>query len=165
MKFPLRRRSGFLLLDSLMYIALLAIILSMAGVAFYRTMDNSKQLQRAANDIVRALKAGERWRADVRLATAPPLLVESAKETLLLLPQKGGEVRYAFRDGAVFRQTATNAAWLVFLPVVEDSRMQPDQRQQVRSWRWELELKPGRQGARVKPLFTFQAVAGGDLKP
>ena len=128
-----RRAGGFLLLDCLMYIALFALILGLAFTAFYRTLDNTKRLHRAANDIVRALKAGELWRADVRSATTPQL-VTSPKETVLLLPQKNGEVRYAFREGAIFRQAATNAAWLAFLPDVENSRMETDQRREVRSW-------------------------------
>src|SRR5262245_40944303 len=56
-------RSGMMLIDCLAYIALLALILTMAFAAFYRANDYSRELSRNTADITRALQAGERWRA------------------------------------------------------------------------------------------------------
>ena len=156
---------GIMLVDCLMYIALLGVILTLALAAFYRTNENSKNLAQNAADIVRALHAGERWREDVRAATGAPRVVEEANETLLQLPQAGGEVRYRWRDGIISRQTTGNTNWTDLLPNVKSSLMEPDPRGHVTAWRWELELQGRQKVARVKPLFTFQAVPAAGVKP
>ena len=156
---------GIMLVDCLMYIALLAVILTLTLAAFYRTNENSKNLAQNAADIIRALNAGERWREDVRAATGPPRVEEDAKETLLQLPQAAGEVRYRLRDGIVARQTSGNTNWIDLLPNVKSSRMEPDPRRHVTAWRWELELQGRQKVARVKPLFTFHAVPAFGAKP
>jgi hypothetical protein len=76
----------------------------------------------------------------------------------LHIPQKSGEVIYLFKEGAVLRQRGTNAPWIPALSGVKSSRMEKDERQRVVSWRWEAELKNKQKVARVRPLFTFQAV-------
>ena len=86
---------------------------------------------------------------------------QASVEQALHIPQKTGEVIYRFIDGAVLRQTGTNAAWIPALSGVKSSRMEKDERQRVVSWRWEVELKNKQKVARVRPLFTFQAVAPG----
>lgn len=158
-------RRGIMLVDCLMYIALLGVILTLTLAAFYRANENSRNLAQNAADIVRALNTGERWREDVRTATGPPRVVEDAKETLLQLPQAGGEVRYRLRDGIISRQTSRNTNWTDLLPNVKSSRMEPDPRRHVTAWRWELELQGRQKVARVKPLFTFQAVPAFGAKP
>src|SRR6266487_4316060 len=65
---------GFALVDCVAYIGLLAVILTMAFAAFYRALERSRDLSRNAAEIVRALQAGERWRADVRASARPPQL-------------------------------------------------------------------------------------------
>src|SRR4051812_18608939 len=105
---PLVEREHFLrgiaLLDCLIYIALFSMICTLAFAAFYQTNDYSTQLNRNAADIVRALQAGDRWRGDVRSATSQPQLVKSQAESVLVVPQAQGEIRYFFRDGAIYRQ-------------------------------------------------------------
>jgi hypothetical protein len=135
--------------------------------AFYRCMSYSKNLARNADDIARALQAGERWREDVRAATGPFKLVsaEASVGQALHIPQKAGEVIYLFIDGAVLRQSGTNAPWIPALSGVKSSRMEKDERQRVVSWRWEVELKNKQKVARVRPLFTFQAVAPEQQSP
>ena len=162
-----RPSAGFLLIDCVVYIALLLLLMTLAFAAFYRTLDNSKRLNREAADIARALQAGERWRADVRAATAPPRLEATGTESVLHLPRAQGEVRYTFRDGTVLRQdtAATNAAWEPALLDVKSSRLLPESRRRVNGWRWELELTPVNPRPRMKPLFTFQAVAAPERKP
>ncbi len=63
------------LLECLVYVAVLFVIFAVAGPAHVRVLDHTRQMRRVAADIARALDAGERWRADVRAATAPPRLV------------------------------------------------------------------------------------------
>lgn len=156
-----------MLIDCLVYIALLLVLLTLAFMTFYKTFDASKALSRHAADTARALNAGERWRADVRAATAPPRLEQTDGEAVLHLPRGNEEILYAFREGAVLRRspTATNTEWEPFLSEVKASRMLADPRQRVMAWRWELELAPAGEAKRVKPLFTFQAVVGLTQKP
>ncbi len=156
-----RWQQGIMLIDCLVYLAIWSVVVGLAFSAFFRSMSYSKNLARNADDIARALKAGERWREDVRAATGPFKLVtgEAGVEQALHIPQKTGEVVYRFIDGAVLRQTGTNAPWIPALSGVKSSRMEKDERQRVVSWRWEVELKNKQKVARVRPLFSFQAVA------
>ena len=158
---PAQWHQGIMLIDCLVYLAIWSVVVGLAFSAFFRSMSYSKNLARNADDIARALKAGERWREDVRAATGPFKLVtgQASVEQALHIPQKTGEVIYRFIDGAVLRQTGTNAPWIPALSGVKSSRMEKDERQRVVSWRWEVELKNKQKVARVRPLFTFQAVA------
>src|SRR3954470_14151221 len=66
---PKAFRCGFTLIEMLVYMGMLFLILGMAYIAMYRSMDASAGLRRNANDITRALETGELWREDVRGAT------------------------------------------------------------------------------------------------
>jgi hypothetical protein len=156
---------GFMLIDCLVYLSLLAVVLALAFAAFYQAFKNTRNLTRNAEDIVRVLKAGEGWREDVRAATAPPRLEETGAETILRLPRHGGDVRYTFRAGAVLRQPPGTEKWLPVLDQVKTSRMQLDRRQRAAAWRWELELQGRPRAARIKPVFTFYAVNAANPAP
>jgi len=158
---PSQGQQGIMLVDCLVYLAIWTVVVGLAFSAFYRCMSYSKNLARNADDIARALKAGERWRQDVRAASGPFKLVawEAVVEQALHIPQKTNEVIYLFIDGAVLRQGGTNAPWIPVLSGVKSSRMEQDERERLVSWRWEVELKSKQKVARVRPLFTFQAVA------
>ena len=160
-----RCQRGIALLDCLVYIALLALILGLAFACFYETTQHTRRLANNTSDIGRTLQAGERWREDVRHATELPRLESARDETLLVLPQTNGVVRYAFRNGAVLRQTSASTNWIDALPNVKRSEMICDQRSHVIVWRWELELQSQRGKRHLIPLFTFQAVAGGNKAP
>ena len=152
---------GIMLVDCLVYLALWAVVVGFAFSAFFRCMSYSKNLAQNADDIARALKAGERWRHDVRAATGPFKWVafEAGDEQALHIPQGTNEVIYLFSHGAVLRQGRTHAPWIPALSGVKSSRMEQDQRQRLVSWRWEVELKNKQKVARVRPRFTFEAVA------
>jgi hypothetical protein len=126
--------------------------------AFYRAWECSKFLHRASADIIRALEAGERWRADIRATRGAPRVVELSRETLLYLPQAGGEVRYQFTNGTVFRRgvAPTNAAPLLLR--VKQCRFAPEARPGLTAWRWDVELLSTQRVVHVKPLLTFLAV-------
>lgn len=140
-------RRGFTILEMLVYMAVLAVILTVAFPAFHKAMRGSRDLHRNADDILRAVHAGERWRADVRAATGP-LRVAHGR---LIIPQSRGEVRYEFAGQTVWRNGES------FLRDVKSSEMQPDRRLRVRVWRWEVELASPRRQPAVRPLFTFEA--------
>ena len=155
----LRGCRGILLIDCLVYIALLALILGLSFGAFYRSLDHSTRLERNVADVVRAMKAGERWRQDVRSAAQPIQVERRAGEVALRIPHAEGEVRYLFREGALYREAPAGGARFEVLAQVRATDFYEDTAEGVTSWRWELELR-GREGsARVHPLFTFQAVA------
>ena len=151
----MKRRGGYMLIECLVYIAVLAVVLNLAYAAYYRCQTNSVNLRRNAEDIVITVRAGERWRADVRAATAPPKL----EGNRLVVPQAAGEVVYEFVDNTMWRQDG--AARIAVLRRLRASTMQADARSQVTSWRWEVELMAGKKTVSLRPLFTFTAVAGG----
>jgi hypothetical protein len=158
------REQGMMLIDCLAYIALLALILGLTFSAFYRTTENSRNLAGNAGDIVRALNAGERWREDLRASSGPPRSEEENGAPILRLPQAGGDVSYAFRDGAVFRRALPNTNWTALLPAVAFSTMHAEPRSQVICWHWDIELKGRQKVARVRPVFSFVAVNQASLK-
>jgi len=146
-------RRGFTLLELLTYMAVLAVVTTVAWLAYYACMAHSLGVLSNVDDITRTIKAGERWRADIRRATAPPKLVEGT----LHIPQADGEVVYQFSGKTVTRQRSQDPAPQPFLAKAKASRMQLDAGKRVASWRWEVEL-PSRTGAQLRPLFTFRAV-------
>jgi hypothetical protein len=118
-------------------------------------------LRRNTEDIARALRAGERWREDIRQAT-DPLRVEKTTNgiAVLVIPQSKVDVAYWSYNGQVWRQSGADWEPQSFCAGVKASEMIRDVRPAVESWRWELELKTGRKTPSVRPLFSFQAVPG-----
>ena len=147
-------RRAFTLIELLGYMAVLAVVMTIAYVAIYHCMMGSRSLMRNSSDIVRTLKAGEKWRKDIRTALEVPVL---AGDTLRVL-RDSGEVLYKFVDGNIMRKLP-DREWNVLLRDVKASRMIMDQGSFVDSWRWELELKARKKNVRIRPLFSFQAVA------
>lgn len=160
-----RTGRGWSLIECLVYIAALGVILAVAGAASARVLDHVRHVRRVTGDIARALDAGERWRAEVRAATAGPRLVTTGEVCALHLPGAGGEVVYFFNGSNVLRRAAPDAAWQLFLPRVKATTFVPDPRSHVTAWRWEVELQPGRGPARVPPRFSFSAVPGTAVRP
>ena len=151
-----------MLIEAIVYMGLFLLITGLASAAFFRILDTSKHLRRAAQDIGLALTAGERWRADVRAATGPPQLTDEGDGQVLALPQGGRVVHYVLEGGTVMRQAGTNAPWLKVLAGLREAKLYRDQQAGVVSWRWELELGGPLKTPRLQPRFTFQAVAPGD---
>ena len=155
---------AYLLIEALVYIAVLMALLGAGYAAMYRCVDSSIALRRNADDITSALHAGERWRADVRSANSRVRLEDTAAGQLLYLEGATGAVVYRFSTNAVSRRLGAGP-WVRLLPNVKSSTMQPDPREHVTAWRWELELQPRTTASvkpgRVRPLFTFIAVPKG----
>jgi hypothetical protein len=152
-------------LDCLVYIALLGLILGLAFQAFYQGHEHNSRLERGVAGAIRALRAGEAWRADVRAASAGVELVREEGEDRLHLRRADSNVTYAFRDGAVFRRGPDSTNWLEFLPAVKASRFERDPRSRVTAWRWEVEVHPGRRPLRTPLVFTFLATSPGVSQP
>jgi Tfp pilus assembly protein FimT len=150
---------AFTLIEALVYMSVLFVILGMGYVAMYRSMDASAGLRRSTDDIARALKAGERWREDIRDAAAP-VRVENLGDNgnILHVRQARTEVSYRFADNRVLRRTG-QSAWLPVLENVKASTFVADQRSKTTAWRWELELQLYRKRtSRIPELFTFISV-------
>jgi hypothetical protein len=148
------------LLECLAYIAVLVVVMAVSMRGFYHCWDQSKALRHNADDIIRVLHAGEQWRADVRAARGPLQLTPADGAEQLLIPSAAGPIIYSFAKGELRRQTSSPAATNLLLSNVQSSQMQSNPRQRVTAWIWELELKPTRKDAKVRPLFTFETVAG-----
>jgi hypothetical protein len=159
-----RDNHAYLLIEALIYIAAVFVLLGAGYAAMYRCIDNSIALRRNVDDITSALHAGERWRADVRSATNRVRLENTAPGQLLHLQGASREVVYQFGTNGISRRLGTGP-WVRVLPNVKSSAMQPDPREHVTAWRWELELQPRTTGSvkpgRFRPLFTFIAVPEG----
>lgn len=147
---------AFTIIECLVYLGLVMLLLGLGTIAFYRCFDNTKGLRRNANDITRAVNAGELWRNDIRAASRAIQVDET--DLTIRIPQREREVWYRFADTQVLRKTSKDAPWLPLLSKVQSSRMASDPRAHVIAWRWELELQTSRKEARVRPLFTFLAV-------
>ena len=144
------------MIDAMVYLVVLGIVLVLAASVFDKGMRESAGLQRNIADIERAMKAGERWRSDVRAATGP---IEATEQTFTI-PQRDGEVVYEFTTNQVRRTVNANKTE-VFLARVQNSSMMEERRGEVVGWKWELELERRLKEARVRPLFTFIAVPKG----
>jgi hypothetical protein len=150
-------RRGYLLVEYLIYMALFVVVIGVAFGAFYRFLDHSRDLARNGEDILRVLRVGELWRADIREASATPELRSEQGLSACEIPKTNSRVAYIFSEGAVWRQVADGLPRQV-LPRVRACSMVQDQRDGVSSWRWELELQTRKKVVRIRPLFTFEAV-------
>jgi hypothetical protein len=149
---------GIMLVECLVYISLFFIILGVAFKLFYSCWANAKGVRRHTDEIVATLKTGERWRQDVRTATAPLRTEDSAEGNVICIPHAGGEIDYRFSEDAIWRRNGRESEWTQVLSKIKSSRMTADQRQRVTAWRWDVELASRRAGARMHPLFSFEAV-------
>jgi hypothetical protein len=153
-------KSGIMLMEMLVYMALLTVVVGSAFLTFYDCWDNSKALRRNADAIERALSVGERWRGDVRAATGPIEQTLIGGAVRLRIPASTGEVIYTISNGEVRRQAGSSRPPSLWLANVKSSQMESELRGRVTAWRWELELKTERRQARFRPLFTFESPAG-----
>jgi hypothetical protein len=154
-----------MLLEAIVYIAAFFTITGLATAAFYSVWDHSKHLQRNTNDIAHVLEAGERWRGEVRQATAPLQLAETSGAPELRIPQSAGEIVYVLQGDTLLRRPGGKAERPKVLSRIKTSRFFRQERQGVVSWRWELELQSELKSAQVRPLFSFTAVAAAERQP
>jgi hypothetical protein len=152
-----RNTVGIMLIECLVYIAVFTVIIGLGLATFYLCWDNSKALRYATDDIAAALRAGERWRTDIRSATGTITVETTSAGELLQIPHGTNEVIYRFNAGEICRQSAPAGFAEPILTAVRVSQMAMDSRGPVNAWRWELELKPRRPETRLPLLFTFEA--------
>ena len=154
---PRARTSGVCLLECLMYVVLFAVVLGGATTAFYFCLGHSEALIGTADNLASVVRAGERWRADVRTATGKITVQTNAAGVVVQIPEGAKVVSYRFESGAISRQPFALASSLPVLANVQTSQMESDDRGGVRAWRWELELAPLRKETHLPLRFTFEA--------
>ncbi len=153
-----KTEQGISLIECLVYIAVLGVVLTVALFGFNRCWDDNKHLRRNADDIVRALHAGEQWRADIRTASGPIQVVAAGNAEQCIIPHPGYTIYYSFGEGTLQRQAGKQAPRKLLLAHVNSSHMQADARSQVTAWRWELELVNARKKVGLRPWFSFESV-------
>lgn len=151
-------RSGLSLIECLVYIAVLGVLLSVGGLTAAKAWDAHRALSRNANDIHRAMNAGERWRQEVRHAIRPIEFNSTHSHALCRITTASGLVEYQVADGTLQRREGEHGAWLNVLPRVRTSEMSVTNLHGVSACRWELAMEPAHKRARLQPLFTFTAV-------
>jgi len=156
------RLAGIMLIECLAYIAVFAILLGGATTVFYFCWDHTQAVIFSADDITSALRAGERWRADVRSATGSISVTATVAGEAVQIPEGEKEIIYRFESGEVRRQTTSSEYSELLLPKVKTSQMKMDARGEVRAWRWELELAQRRKETNLPLRFTFEAA---QIKP
>jgi len=154
-----RAQTGVLLLECIVYIGIFAVILGLALMSFYLCWDDSKALMYATDDIAAALRAGERWRADIRSATGKITVETTSQGEYLRIPHGRHAILYSFSAGEIHRQLALSNFSEPLLTTVQTSQMMCETRGPVSAWRWELELKSRRKNTHLPLLFTFEAAA------
>jgi hypothetical protein len=154
-----RAQAGVLLIECVVYIAIFAIVMGLGLATFYLCWDDSKALLYATDDIASALRAGERWRADIRSATGEITVEAAAQGELLRIPCGTNAILYRFSAGEIHRQFASSNFPELLLPTVQTSQMVKDARGAVNAWRWELELKSRHKETHLPLLFTFEGAA------
>src|SRR5690242_19470360 len=118
-----RRARAIVLIDLLVYISLLAIILVLMAVVFDQGMQQAAHLRRNVADIERAMKAGERWRADVRAATGKPWMETKEGVEFFKIPTGTNEIAYSFQSNRVYRFDLGKEAWEVALKDVKGAQI------------------------------------------
>lgn len=152
--------AGVLLVECLVYVAALMVVFVLAVTSFNRMAIRTSELQRNVSDIERALKAGELWRRDLRAATALCRFESGDGFDAFVIPSGTNEVIYSCDRTNVHRRVS-GGPWQVAVAGVKESKFELDRREGVSAWRWEIELAHRQKVTRVRPLFTFMAVAGG----
>jgi hypothetical protein len=155
-------RSGILLIECLIYLAVFVILLGGATTVFYFCWDHSKALIYTTDDISSVLRAGERWRAGVRAATGKISVETTEAGEVVKIPAGKREILYRFDSGEISRQIASENFSQLLLPKVKKSQMKLDARGDVAAWRWELELTERRKEIHLPLRFTFEAA---QMKP
>lgn len=161
------RQAGLLLIECLVYIGLWLVIVGFGFSLFYGTWGATRNLARGADDVVRSLRVGEHWRAEIRGAAGDIRLEAGAGSAMpvLVIPRDQGDIGYAFTGTNVVRRVGgAGGKWHEALARVQASRFLRETNADVVSWRWELELRRPDTKSKRKPLLTFQAVEGGEAQ-
>jgi len=147
------------LLECLVYIVLLGTITGIATVALGRLWQTTGRMAKTGDQISAALRAGERWREDIRSARGAVERIEGGAGCRI--SNGSGNIEWRWRDGVMWRKAADGE--VVWLGPVSASSMAGESRDEVQAWRWEVLLAPESSKSRIAVWHSFVAVPGGAL--
>jgi len=153
-----RRREGILLIECLVYLGVFFILIGLGFATFYVMWNNSTAMHRTADNVSAVLRAGEMWRADVRSATGTIHVQETPDGRWMKIPHGKAEIVYRFTGDEIWRKNGASP-WNLALSRVKTSEMNPETRNRVAAWSWELGIDPRGTGRKLPWLFSFEAVA------
>lgn len=149
------------LIETLVYVALFAVVSGVAVELFITGSNAAHSVSRACDRIVNVTRQGDRWRADVR--NALDITVNEQHDSVEIVTRGGNVIEYTFRDHTVWRSHNAGSE-TAFIPRVQQCRFTRYSPDQPRAWKMALELREESGNAGVEPLFDFIAVAP-DNKP
>jgi hypothetical protein len=149
--------SGIMLVECMVYLAVLVILISIGIGVFDVCWNGFSSMVSSTDDVSGALRAGERWRADVRGATGTINVETTSSGQVVKIPENGTLIVYSFDSREIRRQVGPNGSSPIVLPKVASSEMKSDVRDGVTAWQWELELPERQHGSHLPMLFTFEA--------
>lgn len=152
-----RSQSGITLIECMVYIAVFFILAGVASGSFLICWDGFRALISTTDDVSSALRAGERWRADVRDASGTIRVETTASGQVVTIPENGKEIIYSVDSKGLRREAGPGGFSLVVFPKVKSSEMKSEMRGPVRAWQWDLELPERPKGPHLPLLFTFEA--------
>jgi Tfp pilus assembly protein PilE len=155
---PCAQAKGITLIECLVYVAVFSILLGLGTAAFYLCWDNTRAVIGTADKIETALRAGERWRADVRSATGAIAIETTTDGETVRIPEAGREIVYRFAGGEVHRDLASPPRSQLLFEKVKTSEMKTESRNGVTAWSWNLELTTTHRILTYPLWFTFEAV-------
>ncbi|MCS1411587.1 MAG: hypothetical protein M2R45_04787 [Verrucomicrobia subdivision 3 bacterium] len=154
-----RKQSGIILVECLVYVAIVMTVVGLGTTLFFKFLSFHQDLDRNAADIARALKAGERWRADIRKATGPIRAFRESLQDYLEIPAGNQLIIYQFDQTNIWRHKSGETSPALFLEKVKECRFVSETRKHATAWRWEMELQTTKKTVRIQPQFTFLSVS------
>lgn len=151
---------GILLIECLIYLGVVLVVIGAALAAFYNALDHSKRLRSNAEDMTRALRVGEQWRADVRSAAGAIRVERGQGGIAFCIPSGDQEVAYIFSTNQIVRIKSKDGLSEPLLTGIKRCAFHQDNWGTVTAWRWELEFASVMKAVRETPAFTFIAVPG-----
>lgn len=149
------RASAFTLAELLVYIVSLLAVSGVAFTAVNRMWSATGRMGSTVDDTTASLRAGERWRIDLRKASAPPRIEENG--SVCLLQSGTNRVAWFHFEGRLWRQAGSLPA-IAWCDRVESCRFTPDLRKHVRAHRLELALFKRSSRSPLPLRFDFTAV-------
>ena len=146
---------AYYLVELIVYLGIVAAVLGVGGDALWEAFRNSRRLNENSQQIEAVLRTGERWRREIRHASASP----STTTNSCRIRTPRGSVTYSVRGQDLVRSVSGKPDQVV-LHAVKRSAFFKDPATSCQPWRWELELQSDPTRRIVVPLFTFEAVLG-----
>jgi type II secretory pathway component PulJ len=157
-----RSEAGISLIDGLVYIALFAVLLTCATRFFSVVYHHNKAAAKAAGYTIAALDAAKQWRRDIANAKGEPKLIRDVHFDVIRIDQANGE-QVSYRVNGTRLERHNGEEWVPIIRRIASSIMLPDQREQVRAWRWELAMETKSRFLGNPVRFSFTAVPGHPL--